>query len=204
MTTPFDDVTLAVRQPFGLTVSSRRPVDVVALASGHESRNARTANALRRFTIPVGPRPVAEIRAILTFFEARGGPLKAFRFRDPLEHSTALGGGAPTAQDVALGTGDGATTAFQLATPSGRAITKPEAGTVLVSVDDVALAPADFAVDPLTGIVTLDAAPGQGAMVKAGCRYDLAVRFEASALTVARTTAETAEMEDLVLLEVPA
>ncbi len=197
----FHDVSFAVRLPFGLTVTSRRTVDIVALASGHETRNARTAHPLRRFTIPVGPRPLAEIRAILSFFEARGGPLHAFRFRDPVEHTTA-GDGVPTALDVTIGTGDGFVANFQLATPSGRPITKPVATSALVSVDGLVLEPALYEVDPLTGLVTLDQPPAHGAIVRSGCIYDLPVRFENETLTVARADAGTGEIDDLSLVEV--
>ena len=199
----FHDVSFTPRLPFGLTVASRRDVDVVALASGHEARNARTARPLRRFSIPVGPRPIAEIRAILSFFEARGGPLHAFRFRDPIDHATH-GEGAPTALDVAVGTGDGFRSAFQLLAPDGRRITKPDAASVLVSVDGAPLDAPSFAVDPLAGVITIDPPPRAGAMIRAGCFYDLPVRFESTALTVTRATPQTGEMEDLSLVEVRA
>lgn len=198
----FHDVAFTVRQPFGVQVSSQRLIDLVALASGHETRNARTAGALRRYTIPVGTRPIGEVRAILTFFEARGGPLHAFRFRDPLEHSTAADGGAPSAVDAAIGSGDGLADTFQLVTSSGRTIRKPDVSSVLVARAGVAVDPADFTVDSATGRVTFDSPPGDGVLVTAGCRFDVPVRFDNQSLSVTRASAESGALDDLVLIEV--
>lgn len=198
----FHDVALTVRQPFGVQVATQRRIDVVALASGHETRNARTADALRRYTIPIGTRPIAEVRAILAFFEARGGPLHAFRFRDPVEPSTATGGGAPSALDASVGVGDGATAVFQLRTASGRTVRRPQAQTVLVALDGVAVDPADYTVGQSTGLVTFATPPGSGMLVTAGCLFDVPVRFENQSLSVTRADAESGSLDDLVLMEV--
>ncbi len=48
------------------------------------------------------------------FFEARGGQLHGFRFRDPVDGSSARPGMAVTALDQWIGTGDGERAAFQL------------------------------------------------------------------------------------------
>ena len=198
----FHDVAFTVRQPFGVQVATQRRIDVIALASGHETRNARTADALRRYTIPIGTRPIGEIRAALSFFEARGGPLHAFRFRDPLEQSTAADGGAPGATDAAIGEGDGASDTFQLATASGRTIRKPEASSVLVALDGVAVDAAAMSVDPATGRVTIAPPPAVGALVTAGCRFDVPVRFENRSLSVTRADDRSGSLDDLVLVEV--
>jgi len=197
----FHDVAFTVRQPFGVQVATRRRIDVVALASGHETRNARTADALRRYTIPVGTRPIAEIRAILAFFEARGGPLHAFRLRDPVEPSTAADGGAPSAIDASIGVGDGAAADFQLRTASGRTIRKPETASVIVARDGVVADPADYAVVSATGLVSFATPPGPGVLVTAGGRFDVPVRFENQSLSVTRSDSESGSLDDLVLME---
>lgn len=198
----FHDIEFLVRQPFGVQVATQRRIDVVALASGHEARNARTADALRRYTIPVGTRPIGEIRAIVSFFEARGGPLHAFRFRDPLENSTASDSGTPGATDATIGAGDGVTDTFQLATASGRRIRKPEASSVLVALDGVQVATADVSVDADKGRVTIANPPGNGVLVTAGCRFQVPARFENPSLSVTRASAESGALDDLVLVEV--
>ncbi|MBO6637934.1 MAG: TIGR02217 family protein [Roseitalea sp.] len=198
----FHDVVFVPRLPFGVNVASRRHIDVVALSSGHETRNSRTAETMRRYTIPVGTRPMAEIRAILAFFEARGGPLHAFRFRDPVEPSTAADGAAPAASDVQLGIGDGAQARFQLRTASGRVIRKPEPSSVAMALDGSVLDPGSVSVDPATGIVALSAAPAPAVAVTGGCVFDVPVRFENQSLQVMRADADSGSLDDLVLTEV--
>ena len=75
----------------------------------------------------------------------------------------------PTAGDQLLGVGDGSRTAFKLVKHYGddggsteRQIAKPQAGSVIVSVNGVALGGGGYSVDHATGIVTLAAAPGSG------------------------------------------
>lgn len=198
----FHDVPFVVRLPFGLHVSSQRKVDVVALASGHETRNARTAHTLRRYTVPIGTRPIAEIRSILAFFEARDGPLHAFRFRDPIEHSTAADGGAPSATDAPIGTGDGVASQFQLLTPTGRTIRKPDPASTVVALDGTPVDGADYSIDAATGLIAFNIAPVNGAAITAGCLFDVPVRFRNQSLEITRASAESGALDDLVLLEV--
>jgi uncharacterized protein (TIGR02217 family) len=198
----FHDVAFLPRLPFGINVASRRHIDVVALSSGHEIRNSRTAETMRQYTIPVGTRPMVEIRAILTFFEARGGPLHAFRFRDPVEPSTGPDGGVPDASDVHLGTGDGALTQFQLTTASGRVIRKPEPSSVVMALDGSVIDPGSVSVDAATGIVTLSAAPAPGVALTGGCLFDVPVRFENQSLQITRADPDAGALDDLVLTEV--
>ncbi len=91
-------------------------------------------------------------RRLLAFFRARRGRANAFRFTDPFDHSSRDDGGAPTATDQRLGTGDGVATRFPLvkwygldAEPYARRITRPQPGTIVVAVDGVATAPGRWA-----------------------------------------------------------
>ncbi|MEL6435756.1 MAG: DUF2460 domain-containing protein [Pseudomonadota bacterium] len=199
----FHDVLFSPRAPLRVTVSSTFVVETAQLSSGMEQRNARTAHARRTYTLPVGVRPVDELREILTFYEARHGPLHGFRFRDPFLNTTAHGSFAPTLGDVQIGVGDGAAVVFQMLRRDGSPATKPDAASVKVAVDGTALAKGtDFAVDPLTGLVTLATAPAAGALITAGCNFDMAVRFSNGTLTLTQTTPGAGEIDDLQLLEV--
>jgi len=198
----FHDVAFVPRLPFGIAVASHRHIDVVALSSGHETRNIRTAETMRQYTIPMGTRPLAEIRAILAFFEARGGPLCAFRFRDPVEPSTAADGSGPESSDVHLGVGDGAQMQFQLSTASGRIIRKPEPSSVVLALDGTAVDPGSVSVDAATGLVALSVAPPPGVAVTGGCLFDVPVRFENQSLQITRADPDAGALDDLVLTEV--
>jgi len=94
------------------------------------------------------------------------------------------------ALDQPLGMGDGAATSFQLVKRyvSGgewaeRPIRKPVSGSVLVAVDGVEVSA--FEVDHVTGVVTFDAAPADGAVLTAGYAFDVPVRFDADRLEMA-------------------
>ena len=124
---------------------------------------------------------------MLAFFEARGGQLNGFRFRDPVDFMSCGPGGTPAPGDQAVGTGDGTTRAFQLvksyADAGGafaRTIAKPVEGTVLVAVGGVPVEAPDVLLDAATGVLTFspDAVPAAGAAVTAGFEFDVPVRFD--------------------------
>jgi uncharacterized protein (TIGR02217 family) len=134
-------------------------------------------------------RTLAQLQAVVAFFEERRGRLVGFRFKDPLDHSSAPPGVDVQATDQLLGEGDGATKRFALRKTYGgafdpyrRAIRKPVAGTVRVAVGGVETTA--FALDLSAGEVILDAAPAAGAPVSAGFEFDTPVRFDADRLEV--------------------
>jgi len=96
----------------------------------------------------------------------------------------------PAATDQAIGIGDGATVAFQLARTydSGtsdwtRTIAKPVSGSVLIALDGTPQA-SGFSVDDTTGIVTFDTAPAVGIAITAGFEFDVPVRFDTDRLDI--------------------
>ncbi|MDQ3125510.1 MAG: DUF2460 domain-containing protein, partial [Pseudomonadota bacterium] len=66
----------------------------------------------------------------------------------------------------------------------------------------VELAAAAFAVDAATGLATLDAAPGAGAVVTAGFEFDTPVRFDADRIEVTLESFEAGRMGAVPLIEV--
>lgn len=195
----FHDVAFPARLALGVSGGPQRRVDIVALASGHEQRNATTARSRRRFILPGATRPIAQARQLLAFFEARGGPLHAFRFRDPMEPDTAAGG-TVTAADVAVGTGDGANIRFVLRTPSGHPIHRPRAGTLRVAVGGVVTAAVSH--DPATAELVFQTPPAPGVAVTAGCEFDVPVRFDQPQLLLTHEAEGAVSHEELHLIEV--
>lgn len=169
-----------------------RRTEVVTLGSGREERNARWAHSRRRYDAGYGVKTLDALSEIVAFFEERRGRLHGFRWRDRLDQASNTG--AVTPLDQIVGTGDGATAAFQLAktygsfhAPYRRPIVKPVAGSVRVAVDSVEVNEgAAFTVDATTGIVMFLAGqiPGAGAAVTAGFRFDVPVRFDTDFLEV--------------------
>ncbi len=180
----FHDVRLLLAPALGASGGPERMTDVVRLASGLESRNARWAGSRRRWEIGGALVKADVAHDLLAFFEARRGRMHGFRFRDPLDWKSCLPSAEVSRLDQVIGIGDGVAIQFQLVKryESGgawtvRAIAKPIAETVVVAVAGVALTA--FEVDTSTGVVTFEAAPAEGAQVTAGFLFDVPVRFDA-------------------------
>ncbi len=171
-----------------------RRTDIVVLGSGVEERNARWANSRRSYNAGYGVKSLDDLHAIIAFFEERRGRLHGFRWRDAADCKSCPPEAAPTALDQPIGTGDGASAAFQLAkrygsafNPWTREITKPVAGSVLIAVAGITqTAGTVYTIDTTTGIVTFLAGhiPGPGAAITAGFEFDVPVRFDADKLEI--------------------
>lgn len=177
----FHEVALPLPFALGASGGPERRVDIVAIGSGREARNTPWAHGRRRYDIGGAVRTLDELHTLIAFFEARRGRLHGFRFPDPFDSKSCAPSATPAPNDQVIGTGDGEAIAFSLLKAYGdyaRPITKPVAGSVRIALDGVELAAEAFSADPATGIVTLDAAPGEGAAVTAGFRFDTPVRFD--------------------------
>ena len=100
-----------VRFPDNISRGARggpeRRTQIVELASGAEERNASWANSRRRYDVAYGIRRADDLAAVVAFFEARGGRLHGFRFKDWGDHKSCLPSGTPSPSDQQIGTGDG-------------------------------------------------------------------------------------------------
>jgi uncharacterized protein (TIGR02217 family) len=191
----------ATRFPLDVALGARggpeRATDIVTLASGREERNSRWAASRRRYNAGYGVKSRADMQAVLAFFEERRGRFHAFLWRDGLDHA---------ASDELIGTGDGTAVSFQLTKKYGvefdpylRVITKPVAESVVVQVDGEAVG---AEVDPLTGLVTLDIAPDEAAVVTASYEFDVPVRFDIDRLDIELTSFDAANAPAIPLIEV--
>ncbi|AKU43303.1 glycoside hydrolase family protein [Rhodobacter phage RcCronus] len=174
----------------GVVGGPERRVDIVALSSGDEERNARWKHSRRSYDAGFGIKSVDDLAEVVALFEQAGGQLHSFRFRDWSDFSSAPTSTAkPGAADVRIGTGNGTISEFQLVkrygglAPYVRPITKPVPGTVKVSLDGTPAA-TGWSVDNLTGLVTFTAPPGPGVVVRAGFLFDVPVRFDTPRLAV--------------------
>ena len=193
------------REAMALTEFSTQ---VVSSPSGHEQRASEWAEPRMRFDAGPGVRSEGDVRTLADFFRARRGAARAFRFRDPFDHSSAGDGGLPGAGDQWLGNGDGSRRQFALMKRYGtgeavqvRSIRLPVAGSVRVSIDGIETAA--FAVTG-DGAIMLDTAPGPGIAVRAGYLFDVPVRFAEDRLEVSRATFLAGELASVPLVEVRA
>lgn len=202
----FHEVRLPARLAFGSTGGVERRTEVVTLASGWERRSTPWALGRRRYLIGANLRSLDDMAALTAFFEARRGRLYGFRFRDFADFKSCAPGGEVAATDQALGAGDGVRRTFQLVKRYGdpvggvgRPIRKPVEGSVRVAAGGVEVG---FALDATTGEVTLETAPGVGAVVSAGFVFDTPVRFDTDRIEATLESFGAGRMAAVPLIEV--
>lgn len=203
----FDEVRLDLPLAFGARGGPQTSVDVVQLATGAEARNARWSAARRRWDVGGVLLGHDEAAMLSAFFEARGGRLRGFRFRDVLDWKSCGVSDEVAASDQELGVGDGVETSFQLVKSYAdggvswsRTIVKPVAGSVLIALDGAPTSA--FSLDEASGVVTFGAAPGAGEAVSAGFEFDVPVRFDVERLEMSAEGAELMRVGSLSLVEV--
>ena len=180
----FHDVSFPVPLALAASGGPERRTEIVSLASGAEMRNAVWAGSRRRWDVGSAVLKLDMLQTLVAFFEARGGRLHGFRFRDALDDRSGAPGALVSAMDQVIGTGDGVTTQFELIKSYGdysRRIRKPVAGTIIAAVDGVET---PITEDAVNGTVLFDSAPASGAVVSAGYRYDCPVRFDTDRLDI--------------------
>ncbi len=199
----FDDVSFPLALGREVAIEPAFRTAIVTTASGREQRNAEWSDARLSFDAGPGVRSEADLQALLAFFRARRGAAVGFRLQDPFDHSSGGMTDAPAAMDQLLGEGDGARTDFPLVKHYGgqtRRITRPVPGTVLVSVDGESIE-SGWAL-AAKGVIEFAAPPAAGAMVRAGYRFDVPVRFAEDRLSLSRTTFLAGEAPSVPLIEI--
>jgi uncharacterized protein (TIGR02217 family) len=202
----FDDVDFPLALGREASVTAEFSTAIVTGQSGTEQRAPDWDNARLRYDAGPGVRSEDDVRALVDFYRARRGPAVAFRFRDPFDASSATDGGVPSITDQLIGTGDGVRTDFALIKRYGsgsdaalRRITRPVAGSVVVSVNGVAAS--GWTLGPL-GVVSFAVPPASGALLRAGYLFDVPVRFVEDRLEVSRATWLAGEIASVPLVEV--
>jgi uncharacterized protein (TIGR02217 family) len=203
---PFDDVNFPIA--IGRTASAEPGFStaIVTSAAGVEQRNADWAQGRMRFDAGPGVRSEADIQALVGFFRARRGAARGFRFRDPFDDSSSGMTGTPGFADVGIGTGDGVATRFPLVKHYGegdeaeaRRITRPVPGSVRVGIGGSERL-SGWTLEE-GGVVSFDSAPPAGAVVTAGFRFDVPVRFAEDRLEVTLASIAAGEAPSVPLIE---
>jgi uncharacterized protein (TIGR02217 family) len=203
----FHEIRFPTAIAFHSTGGPERKTEIVTLGSGYEERNGVWAHSRRRYDVGYGIKTLDDIHAVIAFFEARAGRLYGFRFKDFSDFKSSPPAAAITPLDQALGNGDGAAKNFALrktyaSGPAAwtRAIVKPVAGSVRVAVGGVETTA--FTLDTTTGVITLAAAPANGAAVTAGFEFDVPVRFDSDALAINLAGFRAGEIPSIPLVEI--
>ncbi|WP_420411272.1 phage distal tail protein, Rcc01695 family [Roseibium sp.] len=195
---------------FGVLGGPEWRTEIVQLATGYETRNARWADSRRRYDAATGIRSLDDLKAVVALFEKARGRLYGFRLRDPFDHSTAPGTAAPGVFDQSLGSGDGTAARFPLIKTYGsgvlaysRDIRLPVTGTVRVALDGIEQSEGtDFQVEEATGDIVFNLAPATDSVLTGGFLFDVPVRFDTDRLDLSLTHFEAGDIPSIPLIEI--
>lgn len=206
----FHEIRFPANLSFGSVGGPERRTEIVTLSNGYEERNSPWAQSRHSYDAGVGLRSLDDVERLIAFFEARGGRLHGFRWKDWADYKSCPASRTVAYDDQIIGTGDGVRTEFALAKTyaSGghsyvRAITKPVEGTVLTGIQGHARAEAvHFEVDPTTGIVRFYDPPAEGALITAGFEFDVPVRFDTEGIQVSVQSFRAGDLPQVPVVEV--
>jgi uncharacterized protein (TIGR02217 family) len=195
---------------FGAAGGPAFSTQVVVTGSGAEQRNAEWADARLEYDAGLGIRSEADLAQLLAFFRARRGQAHGFRFLDPLDNSSAANGSDPAATDQSLGSSNGSNTRFALVKhygdagladdpPQRRRITRPWPESVVVAVNGEAQTGWTLQAG---GYIDFAVPPPAGAVVSAGYRFDVPVRFASDRLAVSIAGWRAGELPGVPLIEI--
>ena len=203
----FDDIVFPLAIGREASVSPAFSTQIVESVSGHERRSSDWADARLSFDAGPGVRSEADMARLIAFFRARRGAARGFRFTDPYDDRSGAPGAAPSPIDQRLGTGDGVRAEFPLTRHYGesgdaqvRRITRPVTGSIRVAADGVEMT--DGWRHAGMGVIAFDTAPAAGAVLTAGFRFDVPVRFAEDRLDINRATFAAGEAPSVPLVEI--
>lgn len=160
---------------------------VVVVKSGAEQRNVNWTYPRCEYDVAYGIKTLAQLETVIKWFYTAQGKGYPFRFKDFSDYKSCDEADTISNTDCNLGTGDASETDFQLrksytigSITEYRNIIKPIENTVVCALDGTP--EAGFSVDPGSGIVTFNSAPGNGVVVTAGFEFDVLVRFDTDIL----------------------
>ncbi|WP_157099216.1 DUF2460 domain-containing protein, partial [Novosphingobium rosa] len=171
-------------------------------------RGSLWSNARLHFDLGPGLRSEAELGVLIAFFRARRGAARGFRLGDPSDFSSNGMVDAPTPVDQVIGLGDGTASSFALVKqygdaaqdPQQRRITRPRAGSVLVSVNGMGVTNG-WALEE-NGMVSFTTPPAAGATIRAGFLFDVPVRFEQDTLDISGAGFAMGEAPSVPVIEI--
>ncbi len=201
----FDDVLYPLALGRDAAVAPEFSTTVAVTASGHERRNSLWSDARLHYDVGPGIRSEAELGVLIQFFRARRGAARGFRLADPFDCSSSGMTSTPRATDQLIGIGDGLAASFPLVKlygegdePQRRAITRPRAETVTVSVGGEVATGWTL---QSGGTISFAQAPPPGAEVRAGFLFDVPVRFAEDRLDVSGVAFAAGEAPSVPLIE---
>jgi uncharacterized protein (TIGR02217 family) len=181
MANDFDDVRLPIDIERGATGGPGFQTTVITLANGDESRNQEWEASRDKFNIGYGIQKRADMEAVYSFFMARRGRARGFRFRNWLdyqvkEQAVGIVEGEPTQRQLIRPYSDGAVSTYRI-------VTHPVEETLRVYVNNVLTE--SYTLED-NGVLVFGADPGNN--VKATFEFDIPARFDNDDLNVQLNT----------------
>ena len=202
----FEDILFPVEIGREAEAIAEFSTQIVTTKSGHERRNSDWSDARMSYDVAPGVRSEDELAELIQFFRARRGSAIAFRFSDPFDDSSNGMLGQPTPLDQPLAIGDGIRTRFPLVKSYGvgsdqqvRHITRPRPGSISVAINGSPST--NWSLGDKGEIIFADP-PATGAVINAGFRFDVPVRFADDRIEVNRATFGAGAMPSVMLVEV--
>jgi len=217
----FKPVLFPTNISFNSIVSETFESDDIIVDSGVSQRTPRWKYPLHEADVAFAVRTMEELHALKQFWRIVHGTQYGFLFNNPFDFTSNFAKNfdsrsAPqiTAIDQVIGTGDGATTQFQLSKTYTyknvydntdethvKPIYRPQPNTTIVSLDGVQQF-SGWSVDVTTGIVTFTSPPGNGVIIKAGFWYWLTMRFNTKRLPLALEAYGIGQASEVKLVEI--
>jgi uncharacterized protein (TIGR02217 family) len=179
----FHEIQFPTEISLGATFGPEFDTDIAKIGTAGEQRNINRQYPLHKGDVAHGVKSEKDFEDIRAFFYCRYGKAYGFRYKDWSDY---------TAKNQAIGTGDGATTQFQLVkkyTDSGgysltRTIKKPVENSVKVYV--AGTLSTGWTVSSTNGIVTFStsAIPSSGAAITADFYFDVPCRLDTDYMPV--------------------
>lgn len=160
----------------------------VDMLSGAEQRSSRTPYVKNKYSIDIQYMRTDEIKDVLSIFHVCSGDLHGFLFKDPTDFASRVGDtwvseDAITMLDQPLGIYDAGTTFYELTKRYAiasrsklRRIRYPDTSTLVVAANGTLVADATW--DAAEQAVTFPTPPAADAVLTAGFRFWVPVRFD--------------------------
>lgn len=194
----FDEVRLPENVEKGAQGGPRFKTTVLSLSSGFEKRNIDWSQSRGEWDVSYGIDSLADLQSVISFFYARRGRARGFRFKDWSDFRV---------ERQLLGVGDGVQTEWQLFkryqdTGGGtydRILKKIVLDTTQVWVNSAE--EVGFSVDITTGLLTFNTAPANGHIIEFACEFDVPVRFDSDKLDINLETFAAGSLPSIPILE---
>lgn len=175
---------------FGSNAKSNWNKRRVSTPAGYVQSNQLFSKALMSFDVASGLKSLDDCHELLRFFNVMQANDSVVLFTDKTDFKSCAPLQTAAFTDCVIGTGDGATTQFQLYktyTAGGltysRKITRPMTGTVTVGKNGVLQTlTTHYTINHNTGVITFVAAPANGLSITAGFHFYVPVDFVDSSL----------------------